>query len=72
MLPPPGGVHSVTSGSPSVIRKLPGATAAPIDAGVPVRRWQRVQWHQPAETSGSVTSKRTLPHTHEPVSMAST
>jgi len=43
MLPPPGGANSVTSPSPSVIRKLPGATAAPIDAGVPVRRWQRVQ-----------------------------
>ncbi len=48
MLPPPGGGHSVTSSSPAVSRKLPGATAPLGDAGVPVRCWQREQWHQPA------------------------
>ena len=36
-------------------------------AAVPVRRWQRVQWQYPAETSGSVTSKRTPPHMQPPV-----
>ena len=63
----PGGAHSVTSSSPSVMRKLPGATAAPADACTPVRRWQRVQWHQEEETNGSVTSKRTPPQVQCPV-----
>jgi predicted phosphodiesterase len=40
-----------------------------MDAAVPVRRWQRLQWQYPAETSGSVTSKRTPPHRQPPVSM---
>ena len=69
MLPPPGGGHSVTSSSPAVSRKLPGATAPLGDAGVPVRCWQREQWHQPAPVSGSVTSNWTAPQAHRPVSM---
>ena len=69
MFPPPGGGHSVTSSSPRVMRKLPGAVAPEGDAGVPVRRWQRVQWHQPASVSGSVTSKATWPQVQCPVSM---
>ena len=53
-------------------RKEPGAAIPAGEAGVPVRRWQRVQWHQPASSSGASTSKRTAPHTHPPVSMACT
>src|SRR2546422_5926827 len=37
------------------------------DAAAPVRRWQRVQWQYPADTSGSETSKRTPPHRQPPV-----
>ena len=46
----------------------PGFARACGDADEPVRRWQRVQWHQLAETSGSVTSKRTPPQLQPPVS----
>ena len=34
---------------------------------MPVRRWQRVQWHQPAPANGAETSKATAPHGQEPV-----
>ena len=37
------------------------------EAAVPVRRWQRVQWQYPADSSGSVTSKRTPPQRQPPV-----
>jgi hypothetical protein len=40
-----------------------------MEAAVPVRRWQRVQWHQTAETGGSITSKRMPPHMQPPVSV---
>ena len=32
-----------------------------------MRRWQRVQWHQLAETSGASISNRTAPQRHPPV-----
>ena len=36
-------------------------------AAVPVRCWQRVQWHQDALTSGASISKRTAPQPQPPV-----
>ena len=53
------------------IRSDPGAIRACTEAGVPVRRWQRVQWHQLAETSEASISKRTAPHMQPPVSGSS-
>jgi hypothetical protein len=47
---------------------VPGSTRALAEAAVPVRRWQRVQWQYCAETGGAVTSKRTAPQLHPPVS----
>jgi hypothetical protein len=48
---------------------VPGAAAPAAEADVPVRFWQRVQWHQPALSNGSVTSNATAPQTHDPVIM---
>ena len=51
---PSGGSHARRSSSPWRIRTDPGFARACGDADEPVRRWQRVQWHQLADTSGSV------------------
>jgi hypothetical protein len=45
----------------------PGSRRAFAEAPVPVRRWQRVQWQYWAEIGGAVTSKRTAPQPHPPV-----
>jgi hypothetical protein len=68
---PSGGSHARRSSSPWRIRTDPGFARACGDADEPVRRWQRVQWHQLADTSGSVTSKRTPPQLQPPVSVMS-
>jgi hypothetical protein len=49
---PSGGSKDAISSSPLVTRNEPGATSAETAAAVPVRRWHRVQWQYPAETSG--------------------
>jgi predicted phosphodiesterase len=66
---PSGGSNDSSSSSPDVMRSDPGTMRPEMDAAVPVRRWQRLQWQYPAETSGSDMSKRTPPHRQPPVSM---
>ena len=39
------GRYSRSSASPCTMRSEPGAIRADTEAAVPVRRWQRVQWH---------------------------
>ena len=58
---PSGGSHACSSSSPSRIWSVPGYARACGEADEPVRRWQRVQWHQLADTSGSLTSNWTPP-----------
>jgi hypothetical protein len=65
---PSGGSNVCRSSSPWRMRSDPGASRPCRDPEVPVRRWQRVQWHQPELTIGSVTSKRTPPQLQPPVS----
>src|SRR5438094_7538731 len=65
---PSGGSYARISSSPERIRSEPGAIRALAAAAVPVRRWQRVQWQYPAETSASVISNRTPPQRQPPVS----
>ena len=67
---PSGGAHSRTDSCPRTIANVPGATAPAAEAEVPVRFWQRVQWHQPALSNGAEISKATVPHTHDPVIIA--
>ena len=55
---PSGGSQARSSSSPSRMRNDPVASRACGEAELPVRRWQRVQWHQLALTGVSVTSKR--------------
>ena len=64
---PSGGAHSRTDSWPRVIANEPGAGAAGAEADVPVRFWQRLQWHQPALANGAEISKETVPHRHDPV-----
>ena len=63
-----GGSYDRRSSSPESTRSDPGSIRAEIAAAVPVRRWQRVQWQYPAETSGALTSNRTPPQRQPPVS----
>src|SRR5207237_914503 len=58
--------------SPCSTRSEPGTSRPCSDPDVPVRRWQRVQWHHPAEMSGSAISNRTPPQRQPPVSGRST
>ena len=67
---PSGGAHSRTDSCPRTIANVPGATPPDADAEEPVRFWQREQWHQPAFANGSEISNATVPHRHDPVSMA--
>src|SRR5437588_3268127 len=68
---PSSGFQALSRSSPVTMRNDPGTTAALAEAAVPVRRWQRVQWQYRAEMSGSVTSKRTAPQLHPPLSLKS-
>ena len=65
---PSGGCQHRICSAPDSTRSDRAGTNAEIDAPVPVRRWQRVQWQYPASVSGSVTSKRTEPQRQPPAS----
>src|SRR4051812_48209948 len=69
--PPSAGRYSRIRASPCATCSDPSSTRACAEAGVPVRRRQRVQWHQPALTSGRSISKRTPPQRQPPVSGSS-
>ena len=66
---PSSGRHVRTASAPATTRSASGATIAFSDHGAPLRRWQRLQWQYPAVSNGAVTSNRTAPHAHAPVTM---
>jgi hypothetical protein len=65
---PSGGSQERRRSSPWTMFSDPVASLACGEPEEPVRRWQRVQWHQLALSGGSATWKRTPPQLQPPVS----